>query len=101
MDRVDAYGSKLEEIQFHCPETPKSQFSYAFNRSLRGKDSDQLGDDYLRSTPMVYESTLMVKNASDDATSLPVPPRHPAGNTVAFADGRVKQINDMNVKNKK
>lgn len=98
MDKVDAYSSKLGEFQFHCSETPKSQFSYAFNKSLSGKDDDQLGDDYLRSTPMVYESTLMVKNASDKAASLPMPPRHPAGNTVAFADGRVKQIKDIDVK---
>lgn len=100
MNKVDSYSSKIGEFQFHCPETPKSQFSYAFNISLSGKDGNQFEVDYLRSTPMVYESTLMVKNASDNVASLPMPPRHPEGNIIAFADGTVKQIKNLDVNNR-
>jgi hypothetical protein len=73
-------------------------FGYAFNRKLSGVSLAKIDAP---ATALIYDSSDLKRNASDDFLTLPTPPRHPAprikalqngpktGNLVVYADGHV------------
>jgi prepilin-type processing-associated H-X9-DG protein len=81
-DVAKAY--RRNEAILRCP-VDKAAYSYAMNHNL---NLARLGHirDFSR-TVLIFESTAGKKNAYDVERSWPVPPRHPGGNCVAFADG--------------
>lgn len=99
---MDATGPYVvQERRFRCPAVEvegAAAFGYAASAALDGSaraDLDMPGE-----TPLVYDSTLLGRNAADDGGSLPMPGRHvrrlardgpwePA-NVVAYADGRAR-----------
>jgi type II secretory pathway pseudopilin PulG len=77
---------------FQCPSRGRnpSGYGYAFNSDLSEKTVKSISD--LVSTPTVFDSTSMGRNATDAGTSLPNPPRHLSGNNVGYADGAARWI---------
>jgi hypothetical protein len=87
MDSLELYVKN--EAVLHCPsvrqDSPTS-YGYAFNSALGGKKRSKLPG--LATTPALYDSSNLARNASDPVTSLPNPPRH-LGNVIGYADGHV------------
>jgi hypothetical protein len=84
-----------------CPTVRAVQpagYGYAFNSALAGKSAAKINSP--GRMPLVYDSSNLVKNASDAVSSLPNPARHRQRgirglkgqhvNTVSYADGHVK-----------
>jgi hypothetical protein len=78
------------EALLKCPEVRRSSetgYGYAFNRSLLGKKVGSVPD--LSDVPMVYDSSVLDRNACAGPSSLPRPPRHDRQryNVVIHVDG--------------
>lgn len=85
----DAIRLYVKNFQiFTCPAVPSQEHGYAFNRALSGKSLG--GVPRPAETILVYESAAGQKNAADDGSSWPEPPRHGTSNGCAYADGHVK-----------
>lgn len=80
------------ESLYHCPEVPKGAYGYAYNAAISGKKSPP--DD--ANVPLIYDSQILTRNASDRVRSLPPSGRHPknnpAKNVIAYADGHAKAV---------
>jgi hypothetical protein len=85
---MDALGTYIRaEPVFHCPSvrlTGPAVYGYAFNSTLSGQKRSKLPRP--ATTPALYDSSNLARNASDPVTSLPDPPRH-LGNIIGYADG--------------
>ena len=81
---------------FHCPGSPASErWSYAFNRNLSGINEIDIRNP--ANTPLIFESSQNVKNASDTGESLPAKARHDGTYGYAFADGHARLYKERNV----
>jgi len=72
----------------HCPAVKGADlYGYAFNPAVTrmNRPSDS-------TTPLVYDSVNLAKNASDFVTSLPVPGRHSGRDSIVYADCHVKAV---------
>lgn len=83
------------ESIFRCPTISKKrtgEYGYAFFDDLGLKPRSQLVDP--KTTPMVFDSDLMSRNAHSGVESLPKVPRHRSGrsNNVLAADGHAKAV---------
>jgi hypothetical protein len=73
-----------------CPSVNGlNQFGYAFNSTLDSAMRAHLADP--GRMPLVYDSTNLVRNASDPFTSLATKSRH-SGPNVVFADGLAHSV---------
>lgn len=86
LDQVSIYLPNPPRL--HCPEDPKPGISYAMNRNLAGKRRREIANP--SAVPLVYESTLHARNASDTGQSYPASAWHDAGNLVLYLDGSVR-----------
>ncbi len=84
---------------FHDPSAPATQpYNYAYNRTLSQQTLAAMEDP--AHTVMLFESTKVVKNASDTGQSVPVPGRHQggadykSGTDYLFADGHAQWFKD-------
>ncbi len=92
MDDIKLTG--VRERQLHCPAVGRfnrSVYGYAFNKSFSKKPLHGL--DTI--TPIVFDSTLLGRNANSDESTVPIPGRHtlkgkPSDN-VLLLDGSVQQ----------
>ena len=66
----------------------KGPYAYAFNGALSSAKTPQKPE----AVPLVYDSVVPVRNASDLFKSLPYPGRHDGRDNVAYADGGAKSI---------
>ena len=66
----------------------KGPYAYAFNGALSSSKPPKAPE----AVPMVYDSVVPVRNASDLFKSLPYPGRHEGKDNVAYADGHAKSI---------
>jgi prepilin-type processing-associated H-X9-DG protein len=76
-----------------CPSVPGAStttFGYAYNSKLSRIEESKIRDP--KTTPMIYDSSNLAKNASDAVTSLPSPARHLKNNNMGYADGHAKRI---------
>lgn len=101
IDATYPYTKRLEA--FHCPNLEGSPWGYAFNGALDRKrfaapltvihnsKHEQIFTGEAASTPLVYDSVTLLKNASDLVTSLPAVPRH-RRNNIVYADGHAKAM---------
>ncbi len=93
------------KTDFKCPalrKTNSDAYGYAFNSKLAGSRQSKIVNP--NSVYELYDSTNLTRNASDPATSLPIPARHTLqgarrgehkprqGNVIVFADGHTKFI---------
>jgi prepilin-type processing-associated H-X9-DG protein len=88
---MDAAGTYTQDERlFHCPNVSRGGsggYGYAFDSSLNYKPLDKIANP--KTERMIFDSTLLTRNASDSGSSLPSPGRHKNGNNLAFADGHV------------
>lgn len=94
MDLADQHASPQ---YVHCPSVHiAGEYGYAFNSSRAGK-AHLVGLEPAR-TALVFDSTLMQKNAVSGLATLPKPGRHGGnekhGNFIAFEDGHVAFVPD-------
>ncbi len=77
---------------FHCPSvgTDQTLYGYAYNSRLNGLGSI----DVVRPSTqvMLFDSTVLLRNASDAVASLPSPGRHRRRNNMAYFDGHVAPV---------
>lgn len=103
MDRIAAYNT--QERHLHCPTVSKAgedRFGYAMNSAVAGKQ--QADFDAPEKAPLLYDSTNLLRSASDALTSLPKPGRHQMregregpmrqGNNVGYLDGSARFLVD-------
>ena len=69
-------------------EEEKGPYAYAFNGALSLAKTPPKPE----TVPMVYDSVVPLRNASDLFKSLPYPGRHKGRDNVAYADGHAKSI---------
>jgi hypothetical protein len=74
----------------HCPGDPTPGISYAMNRNLAGRRTQNISNRNRAATVLLFESTLHTANPADTGQSWADPPRHPGGNLVAYLDGSVR-----------
>jgi hypothetical protein len=65
-------------------------YGYAFNSDLSAILMTTI--DEVAWTPMVYDSSNLLKNASDPVLSLPNPGRHWGRNNMAYTDSHVRSL---------
>ena len=101
MDSVEAL--QPDDGIFRCPMMQQSDifaYGYAFNSSLGQVPLTAVLKP--SQTPLVFDSARTRKNANDQVTSLPDPPRHRGpspgrpgqtwGNNIVYADGHVELV---------
>ena len=74
-----------------CPSVQKGSepaYGYAMNRATSRVKLSKVRTP--ATVPMLYDSTNLIRNATDSFTSLPNPGRHGKVNNVAYLDGHVK-----------
>jgi prepilin-type processing-associated H-X9-DG protein len=92
MDDIARYTRGRQDV-FTCPsvrrESPGS-CGYAMNLAvsvaLRGAIASG------STTPLVFDSTILSRNAADGPDSMPSPGRHGGKNTVGYVDGHVAAV---------
>jgi hypothetical protein len=78
------------EPKFHCPSLPKEEYGYAINELVLGKNFIDIDDP--KSTELIFESTVTVKNAISTPKSIAY--RHTyrgKEGIVGYMDSRVKR----------
>lgn len=81
------------ERAFHCPEAWREKpgaYGYAMNVSLSSRKKSKISNP--GAAPLVFDSTLLGRNAAGDLSTLPKRGRHRGANNVAFADGHVGRM---------
>lgn len=76
MDQVERFGGGTR--QFQCPAVrsfDRGGYGYAFNKALSGKSKSEIDPK----TQLVFDSSLLLRNANSGAESMPVPGRHIRG----------------------
>jgi prepilin-type processing-associated H-X9-DG protein len=75
-----------------CPEVYKEHnpqlFGYCFNAKL----SNAKAPKDATTTPLIFDSVNLARNASGGLDSLPNPGRHEGMNNIAYADGHAKSV---------
>jgi prepilin-type processing-associated H-X9-DG protein len=95
MDAIEPYHKTPDLAR--CPEVPLPHsdarphvYGYAFNSRLSSAPPPP--EESLATTPLVYDSNNLSRNASDPFTSLPIPNRHRRGNNVGYTDGHAASV---------
>lgn len=72
----------------HCPlVSGPGLVGYAMNAGVKTAN-----DPSPESTPLVYDSVNLARNAADLVTSLPLPGRHGGVNVIGYLDGHAKGV---------
>ena len=99
-DNTDLTSRIPQDEWLHCPavsDRHDAHFGYALNEMLAGKKLNLNGKPLktlpnANTTPLLYNSTNLNKNAHDAAKSLPKPGRHGGRNNILYLDGHVAAI---------
>jgi prepilin-type processing-associated H-X9-DG protein len=94
MDKSLEHGLKKDSLR--CPSLPDGKYGYAFMEKLERINSKLI--EAPAKTLMVIESTDTCWNAHGDIRLLPKKPRHSGCNTICFADGHAKKVNDFELR---
>lgn len=89
MDATECYTNDPEA--YRSPAVGGDGFGFAFNSSLVGKKLSAIPDH--SSTVMLFDSTVIERNAVADVSTMPKPGRYGSQNTVAFLDGTIQNQN--------
>ena len=95
---ASAWMDKLQPLvrsgrAFRCPTMRMRGFGaygYAMNSALSAGKKSAIADP--AATPLLFDSTLLAKNAASGIETLPSPGRHNGGNNVAYADGHASRL---------
>lgn len=88
----------MDEKLFHCPEVGKgnsARYGYAFDERVSKKLLKKIPSP--GTTPLLYESTNLERNAMGRFNDLPTPGRHQGRNVVGYVDGHTKAIGSGDV----
>jgi len=99
---IDSTGPYVSDTsRFHCPSVSfenGSPFGYAANSEKSAAERGKIAE--LSKVPLIFDSSVLSKNANDSFQSLPKPGRHtsrPArgeailpGNNIGYGDGSVR-----------
>jgi prepilin-type processing-associated H-X9-DG protein len=99
-DNSDLTSRVPQDEWLHCPAVSNrhdAHFGYALNDALAGKKLNLNGKSLktlpnASTTPLLYDSTNLSKNAHDAVTSLPKPGRHGGRNNILYLDGHVAAV---------
>lgn len=93
---MDSLGSYIQDDEsFACPlirrDDPKA-FGYSMSEELTLAKLSGISNP--EATPLIFDSSAMLRNATSTLAALPLPPRHRGGreNNIVYADGRVKAV---------
>ena len=89
MDAIEPHLKTPELL--HCPGVRRendSVFGYALHARMVGGNLDDVKQP--ETTPLIFDSTLLTRNAVGTLATLPAPPRHGGSNCIAYADGHAK-----------
>lgn len=99
LDNRDLTDYIVKDEWEHCPAVSNrhdDKFGYAYNSSIAGMSlggKEKLSDlPKASETPLLYDSTNLVKSATDNFTSLPKPGRHNGANNILYLDGAIKSV---------
>jgi hypothetical protein len=100
MDAVQTYSQ--DQTVFRSPLASKEApdaYGFAFRKELSAKKTNQVIDP--SQWIMIFDSTILTRNACSGIETLPVPGRYGSGsrrsNVASFADGHAKTIPDSMV----
>lgn len=84
-----------DDESFACPmvrEDDATGYGYSMNEEVALKKLSSLQNP--ENTPLVFDSSSLLRNATSTLAALPLPGRHRGGNenNVAYADGRVTAV---------
>ena len=65
-------------------------YGYAMNAALSSTKRSAVTDP--TATPLLFDSTILTKNAASGIDTLPKPGRHNGGNNVAYTDGHARRV---------
>jgi len=88
MDSLTPY--RVEEGSFHSPlaaAANAANYGYAFNLDMIGQSFSSLENP--ATMTMLFDSTVLTRNATASTSTLPNPPRYSGRNTIAHADSSV------------
>lgn len=88
MDKLLPYA-KNDDL-FHSPAIfmkNSAEYGYAFNSTLAGGLATNIVSP--STTPMIFDSTVLSRNATASISTLPTPPRYGKQNTISYVDGHV------------
>lgn len=91
MDAIMPYIKNLELL--HCPtvsKDDKENYGYAYCDLRDGINLKTIREP--AKAELLFDSTLIEKNASGSISTLPTPGRHGGKNNIAYADGHVKSV---------
>lgn len=99
-DNGDLTSRIPQDEWMHCPVVSNrhdDKFGYAYNSTLGGKKLNLKGSPLkslpnAATTPLLYDSTDLHKNAHDAFSSLPKPGRHSGRDNVLYLDGHVAAV---------
>jgi hypothetical protein len=97
MDAALSRGG-VNERSLRCPvarNADRNAYGYAFNKAMSKQETAKINDP--TKTLLIFDSTLLTRNAVGDLSSAPVPGRHirsGKGNNVAYADEHVSFVRD-------
>lgn len=99
-DDTDFTSRIPQDEWLHCPAVSNrhdDKFGYALNDAIAGKKLNLNGKPLkslpgAATTPLLYDSTTVSKNAHDVVTSLPKPGRHGGRNNILYLDGHVAAV---------
>jgi hypothetical protein len=91
MDNVRPYV-KGDDV-FHSlavSQHKPSAYGFALNSTLAGTSQTDILEPATK--PMVFDSTMLTRNATAGVSTLPSPPRYGKDNLIGYADGHVKLV---------
>lgn len=96
LDNDDLTSKVRQNEWLHCPAVSNrtdEKYGYAYNDSVATKPlnhKELKAQPNAATTPLVYDSMNLAKNAHDAFASLPKPGRHSGRNNVLYLDGHVE-----------
>jgi len=97
IDQTSSYKGAGIDWEMTC-RSPKAyeenhtSYGFAFRRSLSAHDVNKIDD--LTTRVLIFDSTILTRNASSELDTLPKPGRYDGTNIIGFADGHAKFARD-------
>ena len=90
VDQTASYLQREQSLIYKCPELPDVKYSYAYHKAISSKPLSKIISP--ETTPMLYDSITLSKNATDLLTSLPKKGRHSSCNFIVFTDWHLSPL---------
>lgn len=88
VDAIDPYVRFEGAFNSPAVEAAGGRYGYAFNAALAGNSTHAVQDPY--DTVLIFDSTVLARNATAPTSTMPAPPRYGTRNTISYVTGRVQ-----------